>query len=166
MYCHLQGQKGEQGRPGLAGRKGAKVLSNGFVVAFEDEHKVCFGVLIIYHCVCNVFYLTYKRQVMISWNREWISWNRSCVWTGVHLCLLICSCSFWCMWLNSCERNTDGGGEGLVRSRSSLMFWTVYWSNSEYQMSCHVLFLINKPIFVLWWRGWKETLVHLELVVK
>lgn len=49
MYCHLQGQKGEQGRPGLAGRQGAKVLSNGFVIAFEDEDKVCLGVITEFH---------------------------------------------------------------------------------------------------------------------
>lgn len=46
MYCHLQGQKGEQGKPGLAGRQGAKVLSNGFVTVFEDEAKECLGVIL------------------------------------------------------------------------------------------------------------------------
>lgn len=45
MCCPLQGQKGEQGRPGLAGRQGAKVLSNGSVVALEDEDKVWFGAI-------------------------------------------------------------------------------------------------------------------------
>lgn len=45
MYCHLQGQKGEQGEPGLPGRQGAKVLSNGFVIAFEDEDKLCLGII-------------------------------------------------------------------------------------------------------------------------
>lgn len=46
VYCHLQGQKGEQGTPGLAGRQGVKVLSNSFVTAFEDEDKLCLGVMI------------------------------------------------------------------------------------------------------------------------
>lgn len=49
MYCDLQGPRGEQGKPGLAGRQGAKVLSNGLVVAFEDEDKVCLGVNILFY---------------------------------------------------------------------------------------------------------------------
>lgn len=56
VYYHLQGQKGEQGKPGLAGRQGAKVLSNCFVIAFEDEVRVCLEV-IIYPCVYNMSHL-------------------------------------------------------------------------------------------------------------
>lgn len=61
MYCHLQGQKGEQGKPGLAGRQGAKVLSNGFVVAYED--KAYFGVIIsFYYSLCMQYVLFYLKD--------------------------------------------------------------------------------------------------------
>lgn len=132
----------------MAGRQGAKVLSNAFVVC-EDKDKVCLGVILYSFLSLSLrcFYIDnmcMRWQVMILWNGELVRWDRWYAWTGVHLCLLVYSCNFWSMWLSSRGRNRGQGAEGLLRSRSPLMLYAMYWNDSGYQMSCHVFILINK----------------------